>query len=159
MITFSQEVNLLKRFITMVSVLIISFSVISGLNAGEVIIKKMTTEELVKIVTEMGSTKTQIENSTTMFFYLSNVAIMAEIQGEGTDIRLISINEMEGSQDAKLIRVNDWNKEKRFSKAYVDDDGDIVFEHDVDFEKGITREQLKQSIRTFSLLAFLFHNG
>ena len=127
--------------------------------AAETIIKKMTPEQLAIIVKDMGAPKIQVENETTIFFSLNNIAIMAEIQGEGTDVRLISIIEMEGSQDTKLLRVNNWNKEKRFSKAYVDDDGDIVFEHDVDFEKGITQEQLKQSIRTFSLLAFLFHNG
>ncbi len=127
--------------------------------AAETIIKKMTPEQLAIIVKDMGAPKIQVENETTIFFSLNNIAIMAEIQGEGTDVRLISIIEMEGSQDTKLLRVNNWNKEKRFSKAYVDDDGDIVFEHDVDFEKGITQEQLRQSIRTFSLLAFLFHNG
>lgn len=49
-----------------------------------------------------------------------------------------------------LNRINDWNKGKRFSRAYLDDDGDAVLEADLDFEGGVTAETI---IRFFGLFA------
>lgn len=46
-------------------------------------------------------------------------------------------------------RMNAWNKAKRFSRAYADDDKNPVVEQDVDFAGGITDETLKAAIKLF----------
>jgi hypothetical protein len=35
-----------------------------------------------------------------------------------------------------MSQVNDWNKVKRFSRAYIDKDGDPALEFDVDLDDG-----------------------
>ncbi|MDO8410091.1 MAG: YbjN domain-containing protein [Phenylobacterium sp.] len=45
-----------------------------------------------------------------------------------------------------LDRINAWNREMRFSRAYLDDEMDPVLEMDVDLERGATTEQLESGI-------------
>jgi hypothetical protein len=47
--------------------------------------------------------------------------------------------------------INEWNKSKRFSRAYVDSDGDPVIESDVDLEGGVTHGAVVEWVRTFNL--------
>lgn len=53
-------------------------------------------------------------------------------------------------------RINEWNRTKRFSRAYLDADGDPIIESDIDLEGGITHPAMIAWIRTFavSLAAF-----
>lgn len=70
-----------------------------------------------------------------------------------------------GFNDAKsttLERLNKWNSEKRFARAYRDDSGDPVLEMDVDLDfAGLPRENLSDSFSTWAALmdayqAFVF---
>lgn len=61
-----------------------------------------------------------------------------------------------GFSDAKevtLDRLNQWNKEKRFARAYKDDAGDPVLEMDVDLDfAGIPRENVGETFNTWASL-------
>lgn len=52
---------------------------------------------------------------------------------------------------ARLSNINDWNKSKRYSRAYIDDDGDPVLELDLDLAGGVTAERIRDYIRTVKL--------
>lgn len=52
-----------------------------------------------------------------------------------------------------LSRINEWNRKKRFSRAYLDQDNDAVLEADIDFEGGVTGETLLRFFRIFALSA------
>lgn len=39
-------------------------------------------------------------------------------------------------KDVSLFQVNEWNKSKRFSRAYIDKDGDPALEFDIDLDDG-----------------------
>ncbi len=58
-----------------------------------------------------------------------------------------------------LTRINEWNRDKRFSKAYVDKDGDPCIESDIDLTGGLTEENVHEWIRTYrrSLTSFQEH--
>ena len=45
--------------------------------------------------------------------------------------------------------INDWNRNKRFSRAYLDDVNDPVLEADLDAAEGVTREQVAWFIKLF----------
>lgn len=66
-----------------------------------------------------------------------------------------------GFSDAKgttLERLNEWNSEKRFARAYRDESGDPVLEMDVDVDfAGIPRENLKESFSTWAALMDAYH--
>jgi hypothetical protein len=55
-----------------------------------------------------------------------------------------------------LQRINAWNQEKRFSRAYLDKDGDPVLESDLRLTDGVTRETVVSFLKIFeiSLSAF-----
>ena len=65
-----------------------------------------------------------------------------------------------GFSDAKQVpleKFNQWNKEKRFARAYRDDEGDPVLEMDVDVDfAGIPRENIGETFNTWSSLMDTF---
>lgn len=50
----------------------------------------------------------------------------------------------------KLSKINSWNQNKRFGRAYLDDDMDPFVEMDVDFEHGATSEAIANNIDTWA---------
>ncbi len=52
---------------------------------------------------------------------------------------------------ARLANINDWNKSKRYSRAYLDDDGDPVLELDLDLAGGVTADRVRDFIRTVKI--------
>ncbi|MDP2803909.1 MAG: YbjN domain-containing protein [Phreatobacter sp.] len=55
-----------------------------------------------------------------------------------------------------LAFVNAWNLEKRFAKAYLDSDGDLILEWDVDFDGGVTVGFVSESVATFQTMLTAF---
>ncbi|BBL94652.1 hypothetical protein TthHC11_21860 (plasmid) [Thermus thermophilus] len=46
-------------------------------------------------------------------------------------------------------RLNGWNREKLFSRAYLDEDGDPVLEADLDLEGGVTNGAIRALLENF----------
>lgn len=44
--------------------------------------------------------------------------------------------------ETTLRHVNDWNRENRFSRSYISDDGDPILELDLDLDGGVTLERI-----------------
>src|SRR5436305_795324 len=53
----------------------------------------------------------------------------------------------EGQLSLKLI--NNWNKSKRYSRAFLDNDNDPILESDLDLSGGATAGTIKEYLRTF----------
>lgn len=49
---------------------------------------------------------------------------------------------------ATLKRINEWNQTKRFSRSYLDDDGDPHLELDLELTGGVTRGRLVDFLKT-----------
>jgi hypothetical protein len=65
-------------------------------------------------------------------------------------IQLYSSWEM--SDKPGLERINEWNKKKRFGKAYLDEVDDPFLEMDVEMEFGMTRRNLEECFRNWELV-------
>lgn len=50
-----------------------------------------------------------------------------------------------------LAAINEWNKNHRFSRAYMDNEGDLALEADINMAGGVTYENLKEFIRVFQI--------
>lgn len=62
------------------------------------------------------------------------------------------------AKDTSLDKLNQWNKEKRFARAYRDEAGDPVLEMDVDIDfAGIPRENVAESFNTWASLMDAYH--
>lgn len=48
--------------------------------------------------------------------------------------------------------VNEWNRTKRYGRLYLDSEGDIHIEYDVDFEGGVTTGVVKAAIEKFKVM-------
>lgn len=53
-----------------------------------------------------------------------------------------------GDGNATLKKINVWNSTKRFSRAYLDDDGDPHLELDLDLAGGVAEARIKDYLRT-----------
>ena len=51
--------------------------------------------------------------------------------------------------DTDLNEINQWNLERRFSRAYLDEDGDPTLESDLDFEGGVCFSTITTFIATY----------
>lgn len=53
-----------------------------------------------------------------------------------------------GDGNGTLRKANDWNKSKRYSRTYLDGDGDPCLELDPDLEGGVTAERIESFLTT-----------
>jgi hypothetical protein len=60
-----------------------------------------------------------------------------------------------------LGRINDWNASKRYTRAYLDKDGDPVLEADLDLEGGVSYGAIAEFVKTWvtSVKLFTQHIG
>ena len=52
------------------------------------------------------------------------------------------------NENTTLAKINAWNKSKRFSRTYLDDDGDPVLQLDLELDGGITKERIVDYLKT-----------
>lgn len=55
-----------------------------------------------------------------------------------------------------LDDINDWNYNKRFSRAYIDQDGDACVEMDLDLVRGVTAEYLDAQFGLWAMVVSQF---
>ncbi|WP_128415146.1 YbjN domain-containing protein [Thermus tenuipuniceus] len=66
------------------------------------------------------------------------------------------------AKKVRLEELNEWNRGRRFSRAYLDKEGDPWVEWELDLAGGVTRETLRRFFRMFSqavLPLFIEHIG
>lgn len=63
------------------------------------------------------------------------------------------------SDKANLSKINDWNRSKRYSRAYIDKEGDPVIELDLDLVGGITPARFVDFVKTVrvSVVQYMKH--
>jgi len=99
--------------------------------------ERITAEQLAGLLRDKGLQGTVNEkgnvlvtaNGTKILFLISGQTVQAYFGLSGTS--------------ANVNTVNDWNKSKRFSRAYIDGDGDPCVELDYDLEGGVTDDNVK----------------
>ncbi|MBM4290852.1 MAG: YbjN domain-containing protein [Deltaproteobacteria bacterium] len=55
--------------------------------------------------------------------------------------------------------VNAWNRDHRFGRAFIDEDGDVAIETELDLEPGVRLEALVSWARSYGVLIALFHGA
>ena len=65
------------------------------------------------------------------------------------------------SLQPSLETINEWNRDKRFSRAYLDEVGDAVIEMDIDLVKGVSPDYLASQVALWPqiLAQFSTHIG
>lgn len=59
----------------------------------------------------------------------------------------------DAAEDAKVTKLNEWNRTKRWGRAYLDRVGDIAVEYDINLAFGVTRANLDDSFDYWRLIS------
>ena len=119
--------------------------------AAQQVVSEVSTDELQKMLESMGYEVEQPKEDVLQFAIEGHTALAIN---KKQNVRLYSYFKKQKKADLK--KVNEWNATKRFSRAYLDEDGDAVIEWDIDLEGGTTAGALKESIRTYRLGVMTF---
>jgi hypothetical protein len=134
------------------------------LPADDTVITSLTAGQLGALLTSMGieykETKDQ-EGDALFMMTLSD--IKSQVYCYDADPKTggyasIQMHAVFGSgKEQYLTKVNKWNVSRRFSRAYVDSDGDPHLEADLDLENGVTVSTARKFIERYrrSLIVFV----
>lgn len=78
------------------------------------------------------------------------------IINKGDTLQLVS---MHSKKKVTLSRLNEWNRTRRFTRAFVDKDGDVFLAADLELTGGVTEKNVKEWFLTYrvSLKGFIKH--
>ena len=82
-----------------------------------------------------------------------NIKVLVNVGKEGGDLRLFSIWTGKG---VTLRMINDWNRDKRYTRAYQDEERDVVLDADFLFKEGVTKETLEHWLDVYEVSAIAF---
>ncbi len=111
--------------------------VLAGPVSAQQMRERITAEQLTGLLRDKGMEGKVNErgnvivetNGTKIVFFISGQTLQAYFGLTGTKANVTSVNE--------------WNKTKRFGRAYIDGDGDPCVELDYDLEGGVTDDNVK----------------
>jgi hypothetical protein len=118
--------------------------------AAQEVLSEVSTEQLRKLLEAMGYEVEQPKEDVLQFAIEGHTAI---IINNKTNIQLYSYFK---KKKIDLKKINEWNATKRYSRVYIDRDGDAVIDWDIDLEGGTTAGALKESIRTYRIGVMTF---
>ena len=113
--------------------------------APEIVLSTLSGDALEGLLQDFGFGFERVRPDAYMF-QLSNTRVI--LFNKGTSLQLYAGFHAKPS----LIKVNEWNQMARFSRAYLDQEGDAIIEFDLDLESGWTREGIQEFIETFGLV-------
>lgn len=140
------------------AVLVLGLSIGAGAGAARAdsaVLTKITARDAEALFRDLGYTGIETDRDGDLVVHMQGMKVLVLIgSASGTSMQMRF-----GITDTKadLNSVNTWNKTKMYSRAYLDDDGDPVLEAEQDLAGGVTRDRLKDFIKTFdiSLMTFI----
>jgi hypothetical protein len=116
------------------------------------VITSISVGDLRSLLSDMGYEPRSLEGQDNAWaVQMADRPVLVRVGSEGKNLLLWTY-----VQGGSLDKVNQWNKEKRFSRAYLDGDGDANVEWDIDLEGGVTVEAVREGIRTFQSVVQIF---
>lgn len=116
------------------------------------IIKTLSADQLMEILAKEGLVPERAKE-TVIRVKMDQVGVLFFVSDSKENIQAYAGFESDNTTCAK---VNQWNADKRFSRAYLDDDDDPVIELDLDLDGGITEDRLIDFITTVRILVTKF---
>ena len=149
---------MLKRsnYLLSLTVFLLAFASASVANAQESqIVETITSEQMRSLFHDQGFSNVEIDSDDDLIVRMQGYGILVFVRGN--NYSNIQYRFSVAGTSTTMRDVNDWNRSKKFTKAYLDNDGDPVLEMDVDLDGGVTWKRIEDSILTYnqSLVAFL----
>jgi len=124
---------------------------------GESIYSTISVQQLYKLMASEGYSVEISKTGKTVQWKMEGYGHTLFVADDGKSIQFYS-----GFKDKTSLKaINEWNKGKRYSRAYLDDSDDPVLELDLDLDGGVTKAGLLNFFLTCraSLNAFVSHIG
>jgi hypothetical protein len=138
----------MKRFSPLfLLVLALTTSAASAHAADRLIYEKISSPQMKTILMGEGYEGIEINGSDDLTVSMNDYRVLIVVRGN--EYRNIQFR-FAIRADATLDFVNTWNRDKSYTKAYLDKEGDPVIEMDLDLTGGVTEERIKDGIATFS---------
>lgn len=109
---------------------------------------RITRDELIELVRGEGFGTIETRDGTTFTTRMEGYKVAFFVLTDGESVQAYFGR---SGTNARLANINDWNKGKRYSRAYLDDDGDPVLELDLDLAGGVTTDRVRDFIRTVKI--------
>ena len=113
-------------------------------DGSDVVISTITTEELRSIMKAEGY-ETIFDKDGDVVWKIEGFKSHVFVAKDG---KAIQFHSSFSDGNATLKKVNEWNQSKRFSRTYLDDDGDPHLELDLDMDGGVTVARLLDFLKT-----------
>jgi hypothetical protein len=114
---------------------------------AEPLIDRVSTATLKRMMETEGNSVSINDRGNIVWKVEGLTAIMLIYEGEQSIQFYCSVS----GSDATLKKVNRWNETKRFSRSYIDAEGDPCLELDLDLAGGVTTERIQSFFRTCRL--------
>ncbi len=101
--------------------------------------------QLLSILESEGYSAEEAESPRNVMWKLNGYKTLLIIAEDGASIQFYCAFTNNGTN---LNRVNTWNKEKKYSRSYLDNDGDPVLELDLDLVGGVNRARIVDFLLT-----------
>ena len=124
------------------------------------VLTTITLDRLETLLDENGIVvkREQIEEREFLKFNAGPFTALLFPYGPGPDF--ISLQFQAGFRgNPALGKVNTWNRDNRYGKAYLDGDDEPVLEYDLDLEGGATESTVVEAVRTFRALVKHFYES
>jgi len=118
---------------------------ISSSSAADTASVRLSLKEIMKLLRAEGYTDVVERANSTVLFLSGDTKYVLKAYDDG-DLQLY--HGLAGIQ-VNYAHVNQWNQEKRLSRAYIDSEGDPVLEADLLSNGGISRENIKEFVKVF----------
>lgn len=116
----------------------------SGPAAAQQVMRQASTQYIENMISAIDADYAEVDKDVYRFTVKGGYNVL--LLNKFDDIQLYAV--FTGGK-VSISRINDWNRTKRFSRAYLDKDGDPVLEADLDFEGGVTTESVARFVALF----------
>lgn len=116
----------------------------------ETVYKRLSPATVNEILKGMGFEYKEIKAQDGRHIYkleLSGIGAALTLLETGEILELLSGFSMDPPPSLKAI--NEWNRTRRFNAAYFDNEGSVLIRSALDLTGGVSRENIKEFIRTF----------
>jgi hypothetical protein len=122
--------------------------------AGQTVITSVDTARIQSLLGDLGFTGSEVDEDGDVIVMMQGRPVVLII-GSG-NARQIQAVVAFVDMGITMEQVNQWNATRLLSKAYIDGDGDTIFESDLDMDGGVTVDRVKDWLQTFNMMMDMF---
>ncbi len=117
------------------------------------VITQVNDQMLAQLVRQAGFQVIDSPGPGRVRFNMEGIKVLIH-HGNGTNLQLYAA--FVADVPPALGAINEWNRTKRYSRAYVDADGDPVIESDIDIKGGVQPQVIVDFIKVFRISVFAY---